>query len=142
MRRRSSIPVLRMSAVESAFTLADITDTDRFRKLGASLAANPDGELARTLVSARIVVGPDGIKRTELVTSGAADEVRSIPTLFALEDLRNQLVEMVLGSPAVPARKDQRAAVAPAHRRVLHRPRGRRPTSSCRRTLAGPARGS
>jgi type III restriction enzyme len=107
------IPLLRMSAVESAFTLADITDTDRFRKLGASLAANPDGELARTLVSARIVVGPDGIKRTELVTSGAADRVQSVPTLFAKEDLRSQLVEMVIGSPAVPARKDQRAAVAP-----------------------------
>ena len=107
------IPVLRMSAVESAFTLADITDTDRFRKLGASLAANPDGELARTLLSARVVVGPDGVRRTELVTFGAADRVQSIPTLFALEDVRNQLVEMVLGSPAVPARKDQRAAVSP-----------------------------
>ena len=53
------------------------------------------------------------MKRTELVTSGAADHVRSIPTLFAAEDLRTQLVEMVLGSPAVPARKEQRAAVAP-----------------------------
>ena len=108
-----AIPLLRMSAVESGFTLADITDTDRFRRLGASLAANPDGELARTLVSARVVVGPDGIKRTELVTSGAADKVQSIPTLFAQEDLRNQLVEIVIGSPAVPARKDQRAAVVP-----------------------------
>jgi type III restriction enzyme len=107
------IPVLRMSTVESRFTLADITDTDRFRKLGASLATNPDGELARTLVSARIVVGPDGIKRTELVTSGAADRVQSNPTLFGKEDLRNQLVDIVLGSPAVPARKDQRAAAAP-----------------------------
>lgn len=107
------IPVLRMSTVESRFTLADITDTDRFRKLGASLATNPDGELARTLVSARIVLGSDGIKRTELVTSGAADRVQSNPTLFGKEDLRNQLVDMVLGSPAVPARKDQRAAAAP-----------------------------
>lgn len=107
------IPVLRMSAVTSSFTLADITDTDRFRKLGASLAADPDGELARTLVSARVIVGADGIKRTELVTSSAADRVESIPTLFAIEDLRTELVEMVLGSPAVPARKDQRAAVAP-----------------------------
>jgi len=107
------VPVLRMSAVQSPFTLADITDTDRFRKLGTSLATNPDGELARTLVSARVVVGPDGIKRTELVTSGAADRVQSNPTLFEEEGLRNQLVDMVLGSPAVPARKDQRAAMAP-----------------------------
>ncbi|MGC8635394.1 MAG: hypothetical protein ACP5VP_12215, partial [Candidatus Limnocylindrales bacterium] len=108
-----TIPLLRMSSVESSFTLADITDTDRFRRLGASLAADPEGELARTLVSARIVVGPDGLKHTELVTSGAADRVQSMPTLFALEDLRARLVELVLASPAVPARKDQRAAVAP-----------------------------
>jgi type III restriction enzyme len=99
--------------VDSRFTLADITDTDRFRKLGASLATDPDGELARTLVSARVVVGADGLKRTELITSGAADHVKPVTTLFALQDLRGQLVEMVLASPAVPARRDQRAAVVP-----------------------------
>lgn len=107
------MPVLRMSTVESAFTLADITDTDRFRRLGASLADNPDGELSRTLVSARVIIGSDGMKRTELVTSNAADRVQSIPTLFALDELRTSLVEMVLASPAVPARKDQRVAVVP-----------------------------
>jgi type III restriction enzyme len=47
------------------------------------------------------------------VTSGAADRVQSNPTLFGKEDLRNHLVDTVLGSPAVPARKDQRAAAAP-----------------------------
>lgn len=107
------IPVLRMSTVRSSFTLADITDTDAFRKLGAALAANPDGELSRTLVSARVVTGPDGIKRTELIRSTAADRIRSAPSLFALEDLRTQLIEMVLASPSVPARASQRAAVAP-----------------------------
>ncbi len=107
------VPVLRMSAVQSSFSLADITDTDRFRKLGRSLAADPDGELSRTLVSARVVVGRDGVKRTELVTSGAADRFQSDPTLFDEGDLRTQLVDMVLGSPAVPARKSERAAVAP-----------------------------
>jgi type III restriction enzyme len=108
-----AIPVLRMSAIQNSFTLADITDKDRFRKLGHSLAADPDGELARTVIGARVVTGADGIKRTELVTSSAADRVQSIPTFFALEDLRSQLVDMVLASPAVPARRDQRAAVAP-----------------------------
>jgi type III restriction enzyme len=102
-----------MSVVTSSFTLADITDTDRFRKLGASLATDPDGELARTLVSARVVVGPDGIKRTELVTSSAADKVQSNPTRFAMKELRTQLIDMVLGSAAVPARKDQKEAVLP-----------------------------
>lgn len=107
------VPVLRMSAVKSSFSLADITATDAFRRLGAALAANPDGELSRTLVSAKVVTGPDGMKRTELVRSSAADRIRSESTLFALQDLRTQLVEMVLGSAAVPARASQRAAVAP-----------------------------
>ncbi len=108
-----SVPVLKMSAVQSSFTLADITDTDSFRKLGAALATNPDDELSRTLVGARVVTGPDGIKRTELIRSSAADRIRSVPTLFSSDDLRTQLVEMVLASPAVPARANQRAAVAP-----------------------------
>ncbi len=107
------VPVLRMSSVKSSFSLADITDTDAFRKLGAALAANPDGELSRTLVSARVVTGPDGIKRTELIRSTAADRIRSAPTLFALDELRTELVDMVLASPSVPARASQRAAVAP-----------------------------
>jgi type III restriction enzyme len=38
---------------------------------------------------------------------------QSISTLFAEEYLRSQLVEMVVASPAVPARKSQRTAVAP-----------------------------
>jgi len=107
------VPVLRMSTVHSKFTLADITDTDAFRKLGAALASDPDVELSRTLVGARVVTGPDGIKRTELVRSSAADRIRSAPTLFPLDQLRTQLVEMVLLSPAVPARAQERAAVAP-----------------------------
>lgn len=107
------VPVLRMTTVKSSFSLADITETDAFRKLGAALAANPDGELNRTLVGARVVVGPDGIKRTELVRSEAADRIRSIPSLFSLSDLRDGLTDMVLASWAVPARKDQRAALQP-----------------------------
>jgi type III restriction enzyme len=105
------IPVLRMTTVESSFSLADITETDAFRKLGTMLAANPDGELSRTLVGARVVVGPDGIKRTVLVRSEAADHIRSIPSLFALPELRENLTDIVLASPAVPARKEERAAL-------------------------------
>ncbi len=107
------VPVLLMTAVRNPFTLADITDTDRFRKLGASLASNPDDELARTVISAKVVVGPDNVKYTDLVTSPAADAVKAAPRLFPIEDLRNELIDMVLASPAVPARKDQRAAVQP-----------------------------
>ena len=108
-----SIPLLRMTAVQSSFSLADITDTDNFRKLGAALAANPDGELNRTLIGARVVVGFDGIKRTELVRSEAADRIRSIPSLFSFGELRDELTDMVLAAPAVPARKEERAALQP-----------------------------
>lgn len=107
------IPLLRMTTVESSFSLADITETDPFRKLGSMLAADPDGELSRTLVSARVVVGPDGIKRTELVRSEAADHIRSIPSLFSLGELQGSLTDIVLASPSVPARPRERAALRP-----------------------------
>jgi type III restriction enzyme len=118
IRRRSDaptilIPLLRMTTVKSNFSLADITSTDSFRKLGAALAANPEGELNRTLVGARVVIGFDGIKRTELVRSEAADHIRSIPSLFSLGELKDDLTDMVLASPAVPARKEERAALQP-----------------------------
>ncbi len=105
------LPALKMTIEESKFSLADITETDAFRKLGATLAANPDGELNRTLVGARVVVGPDGIKRTVLVRSEAADHIQSIPSLFSLPELRENLTDIVLASPAVPARKEERAAL-------------------------------
>ena len=107
------VPLLRMTAVESNFSLADITNTDAFRKLGTTLAADPDGELSRTLFSARVVTGPDGVKRTELIRSTAADTIKSTPTLFALDELRDNLTEIILASPAVPARKEERSAFQP-----------------------------
>lgn len=110
---RIVIPILRMSTVESSFSLADITDTSKFRRLGESLAANPEAELARTVVGARVVTGPDGMKRTELVTSAAVDRVVTQQSLFDGDELRTRLTELVLASPSVPARRDQRAALAP-----------------------------
>jgi type III restriction enzyme len=107
------VPVVRMSDVKSNFSLAEIIDKASFKQLGEALAANPDDELSRTLVAARVITGTDGIKRTELIRSTAADHIRSAPTLFAIDALRTELLEMVLASPAVPARTDQRAAAAP-----------------------------
>jgi type III restriction enzyme len=107
------IPVLKMRNVQSHFSLADITGTDVFRKLGASLAADPDTELNRTIVSARVVTGPDGVKRTELVTAEAADRIQSAARLRPEEDLREELAQGVLASPCVPARKNERTALEP-----------------------------
>lgn len=107
------LPILRMTVVQSNFSLADITDDEEFRRLGRSLATDPDGELNRTLLSARVVTGRDGIKRTELVTTPSTQRLRSAPMLLPIDDLRQQLEDMVLASPSVPARRTQRAALAP-----------------------------
>ncbi len=104
------IPQLKMSAVKSQFSLADITETDAFRKLGERLAADPEGELRRTTISARVVEGRDGLRRTELVTAPAIDRVISPARLFPLEGLRERLLDPLLSSPVVPARANQRAA--------------------------------
>ena len=130
-------PVLKMTTVTSKFSLADITDLESFHRLGAALAADPEGELSRTLVTARVIVGFDGIKRTELVRQSAADRIVSAPTLFPLDALRSQLVDMVLTSPSVPARPKERAAVAPRCWRHSSMASARRPRRCCRRTLNG-----
>lgn len=105
--------MLRMTPVQSPCSLADIPDTGAFRELGRSLATNPDDELNRTLIGARVVVGPDGIRRTEMIRTDAKDHIRSTPSLFFLDELRSQLAEIVLVSPAVPARRNQRAQLEP-----------------------------
>lgn len=107
------VPRLRMSAVQSEFSLADITDTDPFRKLGERFAADPDGELRRTTLSARVVTGPDGLRRTELVTAPAVDKVSSPPTPLPLGEARQQLADQLLSAPVVPARANQRKAAEP-----------------------------
>lgn len=108
-----AIPVLQMTNFESKFSLADITETDRFTALGKKLASNPDGELSRTLISARVVTGADGIKRTEMVRSQAADRIHSQPSLFSVDGLRKQLSDLVLASPSVPAKKNEREKLQP-----------------------------
>jgi len=102
------IPRLRMTTVKSDFSLADITDKDPFFKLGQSVAADPVGSLRRVTLSARVIQGPDGLRRTELVTARAADRVESPAFLFPLNDLRQQLIDQVLHAPVVPARAKER----------------------------------
>lgn len=107
------IPSLRMGQPKSSFSLADVTDRDPFEKAGRSIAANPEDELRRTTLSARIVEGSDGLRSTRLVTAPAVDRVQSEGSLIELEDARAQLTQALLAAPIVPARRAERAAAAP-----------------------------
>lgn len=107
-----TVPRLLMTQVESTFSLGDIIELDAFTKLGQQIASDPDAQLRRVKVSARIVEGLDGIRRTELVTSTAVDKIEATRSLFPLEDLKLELIEAVLGSPVVPARKGERVHAA------------------------------
>jgi type III restriction enzyme len=110
---RLEIPKLRMTPVRLEFSLADIIDTSPFRTLGESIASDPEAQLRRTAISARVVTGEDGLKRTELVTSPAADRVISEPTLFPEDELRKRLLDQILLSSVVPSRARERAAAQP-----------------------------
>ncbi len=102
------IPQLRMTQVKNEFSLADITDLAPFRHLGATIAADPAGSLRRIALRAEIVVGAEGLRRTELITARALDRIESPAQLFPLDDLRRQLIDQVLSASVVPARANQR----------------------------------
>jgi len=107
------IPELRMTAVQSPFSLADITDREPFRRLGQRLARDPVGELRRIRLSAHVVETLDGLRHTELSPSRTIDRVESPASLIPLEDAIRRLADQVLAAPVVPARKGQRAQLAP-----------------------------
>ena len=107
------VPRLLMEEVHCSFSLADITDYAPFRQLGESIGADPAAQLRRVLVSARVVEGADGLRHTELVTSRAVDVVSSPGSLLSHEDARRALIDHVLTASVIPARANQRAALAP-----------------------------
>ncbi|MDP8908497.1 MAG: hypothetical protein M3N47_05110, partial [Chloroflexota bacterium] len=107
------IPELRLTAVQSPFSLADITDREPFRRLGERLARDPVGELRRIRLSAYVVQTLDGLRHTELAPTRTIDRVESPASLIPLEDAAKRLADQVLAAPVVPARKGQRAQLTP-----------------------------
>jgi len=108
------VPRVRMQLLESHFSLADVTDLEPFRQLGRRFAQDPAREeLRRTRLSAQLVEGLDGLRRTELVTAPAVDRVSSPATRLPLGEARARLVERVLAAPIVPARGGERHAAEP-----------------------------
>jgi type III restriction enzyme len=114
-----TIPRLVMQGVESNFSLADITDRDTFKRLGERLADDVSGELRRVKVSARILEGKDGLRRTQLISTEAADRVDSEVPLLPLDDAVGNLTSLVLNAEVVPARTKERAALAPLVQAVV-----------------------
>jgi type III restriction enzyme len=102
-----------MTPVKNPFSLADITDRSAFRDLGQRISSDPEAQLRRTTISARVVEGPDGLRRTELVTAPAVDKVDAHTPSLPLEDLEERLTQHVLSAPVVPARANQREAAEP-----------------------------
>jgi type III restriction enzyme len=95
------IPRLRMTKVELRFSLKDVVDLEPFEKLGRRLASDPEDELRRMELGARVVTGKDGLKHTELVTT-TGDRIVSAPKPIALDEARERLLDAILGAEVVP----------------------------------------
>ncbi len=64
-------------------------------------------------MSARVVQGPGGVRRTELVTAPAVDPIYSPAALLTLDSAVDELAARILAAPGVSARKNERAAAKP-----------------------------
>jgi type III restriction enzyme len=106
------VPLLKTTSVKAQFSLTDIVDLDPFSKLGRSLAAEPDVELKREKVVAEIITSADGLRRTELRSVTADEQIEAAMIPLPLEDAREMLIDAVLGSPVVPTRPEE---ALPAH---------------------------
>ena len=102
------VPRLRMSTIESRFSLGDLTHTRAFRALGEKIAADPAEELRRTVFSARRIVGPDGLPQVQVVRREAADTIEASADLFPLAKLRSDLMRLVLSADVVPSRVEEK----------------------------------
>jgi len=107
------VPVLEMETTTSSFSLADVTDVEPFRTLGRQLRLDPEDVLRRTLLSARPVVGRDGITRIELDTRPASEAVVSQGVLLSPQQAKPELIRRLVLAPHVPPREAEMKAAEP-----------------------------
>jgi type III restriction enzyme len=105
------IPRLRMTSVDSRFSLKDITDTEPFERLGKALGSTPSDELLRERLSAHMIDGSE--LKTQLVTGQAIDVIRSAGEELSFEEARDELSRRVRGLRGVPARAGEGVALKP-----------------------------
>lgn len=107
------VPHLTQVAQPATFRLADITNLEPFRTLGRSIAVDPDTELRRTVVDARVEIGPDGLPSVQMLTREAADQLEASPQLYPLEEVRGRLKQAVITSEVVDQRRGTAAQAEP-----------------------------
>lgn len=105
-----NVPRLVMQTVKSPFSLNEITDLAPFKQLGEQLAANPDEELRRERLDAKVITGEDGLRHTELVPTAAEKKVVSKATVIPLDEAKKQLFEALMNAEIVPTRPAEKNA--------------------------------
>jgi type III restriction enzyme len=101
------IPRVRVLPKPQTFRLSDVHDDEPFRALGRRLRADPQRELRRVLIGAKVVTDPvTGLKSVRTVTTTATDTVHAQGSLIPAAELRTQLRDTLLRLPVLTARAD------------------------------------
>ena len=118
-RRVIRVPRVRVVPRPVVFRLSDVHDDEPFQALGRRLRADPQTELRRVLLGARVVLDPaTGTKTVRPVTSTATDTVRAQGSLIPASELRGQLRDTLLTLPVLTARADDGTQTRAADRIV------------------------
>lgn len=118
-KRVLRVPRVRVKPRAVTFRLNDVHSDEPFRALGRRLRADPQTELRRVLLGARVVKDPrTGLKSVRTVTSTAVDTVRAQGSLIPADELRGQLRDTLLALPVVAARADDGTQARAAERIV------------------------
>jgi len=113
------VPRVRVKPRAVTFRLNDVHSDEPFRALGRRLRADPQMELRRVLLGARVVTDPrTGLKSVRTVTSTAVDTVLAQGSLIPADELRGQLRDTLLALPVVAARADDGTQARAAERIV------------------------
>lgn len=101
------VPIVRVKRIEDAWSLAKITNTDPLKKLGESIATDPDVQLRRTLITASVEETDEGMQAA-IAMREAADEIAGSQPALALDEARRRMRDIVIRSDIVPARPKEK----------------------------------
>lgn len=99
-----TVPVTEATPVVVPFSLSMITDVNPCRELGRKLSAAGNDVLQRRILGAAVITGADGLRRTQLSTPSAADNISSKVELLPLVEARDRVVTEVRQRRVIPGR--------------------------------------